>query len=207
VHELAKLRDLRERRVPGDTPLPTYTGDMIDTDPGARILVADTADPTLTFWTRITGNLAASRAHIAQLTGISADIEPLIVDTHGYGDYGRHREVFGLPVLCAIEQLAAQDALPAAAIGDWLHVEGGSTGDPTAEQVLAAFTDAFAGIYDTRRAFTIAERDRNHWTDALAVAGIPPRYFNLDAFAHDLFTKSVHEVRLDNGRIAIFHRS
>ncbi|WP_433616829.1 hypothetical protein ACQP2P_15955 [Dactylosporangium sp. CA-139114] len=203
LQELAVLRDVREGRVHDQSPYPVPSPlDPFDT----RVLAAHPADPTLTFWTPIGADLDTSRTHLAKLTGVPAGVEPLIVDTFGYGDYGRHREVFDLPVLCTIERLAAQQHLPADVIGDWLDLAGASRGNPTPEQIEAAFADAFAGIHDTRRGFAGTERDRRGWTAALDAAGIPASLFHLDAFTNHLFGADAHEVRLHDGRIAVFRR-
>jgi hypothetical protein len=80
----------------------------------------------------------------------------------GYGRYGLHTDVLDLDLLCTIEDLAATAQLPAAAVGEWLHLEGAtaqpraragaSRRPPTAAEVRAAFTAAFAGIYPSRHA-------------------------------------------------------
>ncbi|GAA4259864.1 hypothetical protein [Dactylosporangium darangshiense] len=202
--ELAQLRDTRDHRTPGDPrqEQPGSHGDEIAT----RILVADPADPTLSFWVRAGADLDTTRLHVAEVTGVAEGNDALILDVRGYGDYGRSRAVLDLSVLCAVEHLAAVNELPAEAIGTWLHLDGATTGNPTADEITTAFGDAYAGVHDSRRAFAITERDRYGWTTALANAGKPDRYFNLDAFTEHLFRTEVHKVPLDDGRIAVFRR-
>lgn len=199
VYELACLRNAREDRYPADAPRAT--------DEGGRVLVADPADPTLTFWTRITPNPDQSLAHVRQLTGASNDV--LVVETFGYGNYGRYREVFDIEVLCAIEHLAASHALPTSVVGDWLEGEGAAadSAHPTGAQVLAAFADAYAGVHASRKAFAEAERDRRGYTEALQRAGIRAALFDLDRFAMELFDDQVRDVRMPDYRIAVFRRT
>jgi hypothetical protein len=217
ILELAGLRDQREQRIPGDPPVGVDDEPAPGREPGPRVLVADPADPTLTFWSRITPDPDVSRAHLAAVTGMAvpaADggtstdlsaVQPRILDVHGYGRYTDNRDTFDLAVLCAIERLAADHDLPTAAVGDWLHLEAGSIADPGPEQITAAFTDAYAGVHPGRRAFAIAERDRLGWTTALATAGIPDRLFDLDAFTALLFDRHVHGIPI-GGRLAVFRR-
>ncbi|MET7397352.1 hypothetical protein ABZS66_28090 [Dactylosporangium sp. NPDC005572] len=209
--ELARLRDTREQRTPGGLPQtrPDSRPDSrpADADTGTWILVADPADPTLTFRTRVTADLPASRLHIAEITGLAEGSDALILDVHGYGDYGRNRAWLRLPMLCTVERLAAEHHLTAATIGTWLDLAGASAADPTPGTVTAAFRDDYAGIHENRHAFAIAERDRYGWTTAFATAGIPDRYFNLDAFTEHLFRADVHKVDLGDGRIAVFRRA
>jgi hypothetical protein len=209
VRELAVLRDIRDLRTPGTPP------DGRDT--GTRILVAAPTDPTLTWWTFITGDLNDSRRHLAavtatQDTGIhdTGATGPagavLIVEAHGYGQYGQHRPVLDLAVLCAIDQVADRSGLPASAVGDWLHAQGATTADPTAEQITAVFGDAYAGVFATRRDFAAAERDRRGWTATLTAAAIPLPLFDLDALVTQLFRDVVCEVQLADGAVAVFRR-
>ncbi len=202
--ELARMRDTREHRTPGD--LPQDEPDGHGNELATRVLVATPADPTLSFWVRADTDLNTTRLHVAEVTGVAEGNDALILDVHGYGDYGQRRAVLDLPVLCAVEHLAAANQLPAAAIGDWLHLAGATTGNPTPGEIITAFRDAYADVHDSRRAFAIAERDRYGWTTALATAGIPDRYFNLDAFTEHLFRTEVHKVELGDGRIAVFRR-
>ncbi|MDP9792597.1 hypothetical protein J2S43_001109 [Catenuloplanes nepalensis] len=206
VYELAKLRDHREQRTGGQEPTPL--------DTGTRILVAAADDPTLTWWAGITADLTDSLRHLLAVThaidsgSTSPDTGPLaqilIINASGYGDYGRKRPTFDLPTLCAIEQLAGASHLPAWAIGDWLHHEGVTATDLTAAQIVDAFTSSYAGVYDSRRAFATAERDRHGWTTALTQAGIPLHLFDLDTFSRDLFSTQAHDVRLHDHRVAVF---
>ena len=205
--ELARLRDKRDNRTHNDLPKTRPDGRSADADVGTRVLVADPAEPTLTFWTRVTTALPASRLHIAEITGIAEGNDALILDVHGYGEYGRRRARFDLPMLCTIERLAAGHDLPAETIGTWLDLAGASTTNPAPDTVTAAFGDAYAGIHETRHTFAITERDRNGWTKAFAAAGIPEQYFNLDAFTEHLFRAEVHRVDLSDGRIAVFRRT
>lgn len=205
LRELAKLRDEREHRTHSYSPPVRPDGRPADT--GTRILVAAPADPTLAFWIRLTADLTASRLHVATVTGVAEGNDALILDVDGYGTYGERRARFDLPMLCTIEHLATQHELPAAAIGTWLNLAGASTTDPAPDTVTAAFTDAYAGIHATPHTFARTERDRNGWTKALAAAGIPDRYFNLDAFTEHLFRVEVHRVDLDDERIAVFRRT
>lgn len=204
--ELAKLRDKRDNRTHNDLPQIRPDGRPGDADTSTRILVADPAEPTLAFWTRLTADLPDSRLHVAEVTGIAEGNDALILDVHGYGEYGR-RAWFDLPMLCTVERLAAGHDLLAATIGTWLDLAGASTTDPTPDTVTAAFSNDYAGIHETRHTFATAERDRNGWTTAFAAAGIPDRYFNLDAFTEYLFRSEVHRVELGNGRIAVFRRA
>ncbi|MFG2042202.1 hypothetical protein [Dactylosporangium sp. NPDC048998] len=202
--ELAKLRDKRDHRTHSD--LPAFRPDGRPADAGTRVLVADPADPTLTFWTRVTADLPASRLHVATVTGVAEGNDALILDVHGYGAYGERRARFDLPILCTIEHLATAHDLPAATIGTWLNLAGASTTDPTPDTVTAAFGDAYAGTHQTRHTFARTECDRNGWTRAFAAAGIPDRYFNLDAFTEHLFRSEVRGVELPDERIAVFRR-
>jgi hypothetical protein len=202
--ELAKLRDKRDNRTHSDLPQVRPDGRPADT--GTRILVAAPADPTLTCWIRATGDLTASRLHVATVTGVAEGNDALILDVHGYGKYGERRAWFDLPMLCTIEHLAAEHDLPAATIGTWLDLAGASTTDPTPGTVIAAFGDAYAGIHQTRHTFALTERDRNGWTKAFAAAGIPDRYFNLDVYTEHLFRYEVRKVTLADERIAVFRR-
>jgi len=216
ILELAGLRDHREQRVPGDPPI-GLDESAPGREPGPRVLVADPADLTLTFWSRITPDPDVSRAHLAAVTGMAlpaadggirtglSTAQPRILDVHGYGRYADNRDTFDLTVLCAIERLAADHDLPVAAVGDWLRLEAGSSADPGPEQITAAFADAYTGLYPGRRDFTIAERDRLGWTTALAAAGIPDRLFDLDAFTALLFDRHVHGIPV-GGRLAVFRR-
>ncbi|MEV6923973.1 hypothetical protein AB0M46_05595 [Dactylosporangium sp. NPDC051485] len=217
ILELAALRDQREQRIPGDPPVGLDDEPTPGREPGPRVLVADPADPTLTFWSRITPDPDVSCAHLAAVTGMTvpaadggtntdlAAVPPRILNVHGYGRYADNRDTFDLTVLCAIERLAADHDLPAAAVGDWLRLEAGSSADPGPEQITAAFADAYTGLYPGRRDFTIAERDRLGWTTALAAAGIPDRLFDLDAFTALLFDRHVHGIPI-GGRLAVFRR-
>ncbi|MGI5238711.1 hypothetical protein [Dactylosporangium sp. CA-139066] len=202
--ELAKLRDKRNHRTHSDPPWARPDGRPADA--GTRILVAAPADPTLAFWTRVTADLRASWLHVATVTGAAEGNDALILDVHGYGAYGERRARFDLPILCTVEHLAAEHHLPAAAIGTWLDLAGASTTDPAPDTVTAAFDDAYAGIHQTRHIFARTECDRNGWTRAFGAAGIPDRYFNLDAFTEHLFRSEVGGVELPDERIAVFRR-
>lgn len=208
IVELATLRDLRDLRSP----------DVHDTsDAGTRIRVAAASDPTLTWWTTISGDLAESRQHLTDVvagargtrTSSGMPVDILIVDTHGYGDYGHYPRLFDLSVLCAIEHLAHAADLPTSVIGDWLRLDcAGASGTvhPTAAQVVDAFTDSYVGLFPTRRAFADNEFDRRGWGEALANAGIPSRLFTMSNFVVDLFQDAVFDVRLGDGQVAVFRR-
>jgi len=197
--ELASLRDAREGRTPGTPPTAR--------DDGGYVLVADAADPTLTYWTQLTSDPQTSREHLRKVLG--TDGEALIVDTFGYGDYGRHRETFDLPVLCAIERVATGHDLPPCVVGDWLAADGASTATATATatQIIDGFATAYAGIHPTRYAFAEAEAARRGWTAALTAAGIPDRFFDMHRFAGDLFGDQVREVHVPGRGIAVFRRA
>ena len=206
IVELATLRNLRDLRSPGEPDT---------SDAGTGVLIAAVTDPTLTWWTTITGDVAQSRQHLTNVvagargigTGSGWAGEVLIVDTYGYGRYGRHPQLFDLAVLCAIERLAQAAEVAPAVIGDWLGREcAGTTGHPTFAQVVDAFTDSYVGLFPTRRAFADTELDRRGWAKALADAGIPAQLFRTENFVIELFQDAAFDVDLPDGRIAVFRR-
>lgn len=86
----------------------------------------------------------------------------------------------------------AHDLHPAV-FGDWFAAEGGLAGLLAAEQIAAAFTAAFIGLFGHRlsyRAFGLAELG---WDDALHRLGAFA-FFNLEAFTQHLFRDEVHEI-------------
>jgi hypothetical protein len=172
---------------------------------GPHLLVANPATPTVTHWTRISPDPAASREHLRQVTGGSGPV--LIVAAAGYGEYGTCAEVLDLDVLCVIEQLAGQSGAPAGIIGSWLHAEGGTRTAVTGRQVIDGFTRAYAGIHHTQRAYAAAERDARGWTAALTAAGIDVDLFDLDEFQRRLFDTDAHAIRLPDHRIAVFRKT
>ncbi|MFK3983082.1 hypothetical protein ACI2K4_22230 [Micromonospora sp. NPDC050397] len=194
---LAHLRDASNGRSPGPEP---YRSDS-----GTQVLVADPADPTLTHWTRITADPAESLRHLRQVCDTTGPV--LIVDAFGYGDYGRLRDRLDVEVLCVIEDLATTHDLLPAVVGDWLHVEGATKTDLTADQITAAFATAYVGVHSGRHDFATVERDRRGWTGALRAAGIPDRFFHTEAFVEGLFRDSVRDVRVPGGGIAVFRRT
>ncbi|WP_020525185.1 hypothetical protein [Catelliglobosispora koreensis] len=195
---LARLRDARDRRDHTGSQ-PTATG--LD----ARVLVANSDDPTLTYWTRLNPDPAVTRRHVQTLTGST---EPIVVEVFGYGDYGRHRAVIDVEMLCAIEELAVTHGLTATAVGDWLYAEGAATATTlTPQQVKDEFTTAFAGIFDSRPAFARAERDRRGWTRLLDQAGIPRNLFDDQTFARLLFTSDFRDITLHDYRVAVLARA
>jgi hypothetical protein len=198
VEQLARLRDHREGRSP-------------DTEPDVReqttrVLVANRDDPTLTWWTSLDVDVEATREHLAALTR-TTEQDALVVTASGYGAFQRGSHPLLVPVLCAIDSLAAEHDLPAAVIGDWLDAEGAGHNQPDAARIVDAFTACYVGVYPYRRAFAEAERDRLGWTTALTDAGIPPRLFDLHRYAADLFTDDVRGLTLPDGRIAVFRRA
>lgn len=208
--ELALLRDTREHRTPGDSTQWTVDGAEVKYQPARRVLVADPADPTLTFWAAIAGDLHATRAHLATVAGMpdTAAGSPRILDVHGFGAYGLYRDTYDLAVLCAIVSLADQHGLSAETIGDWLHREGADATQPTAPQITDAFSASYRGIHHSRRHFAMAERDRLGWTAALAAASIPDRFFDVDGFLRWLFEDRFHGVPVDaTAAVAVFRRS
>jgi hypothetical protein len=202
LHVLAKLRDDRDQRSPGARPEP---GSM-----RTAILVARPQDPTLTWWTTASADLDATVRKIAALTGDPGLDEVLVVETHGYGGYRRGANPVPLPVLCAIEHLAAEHQLPPAAIGEWLHQETASASDSslaTTEQVIGLFGSLYYGRFPSRRTFAEAERDRRGWTAALTAAAIPADLFDLDRFTAHLLAEEIHAVALAGGGIAALRRT
>lgn len=197
LRELATLRDAAEGRHPGEQPQPL--------DTSGRVLAADLADPTLTFWSAITGDHSTSLAGLQQATGTAGDV--LIVDTCGYGDYGRLRRHHQLPLLCAIEELAASHNLPPAVIGDWLHLEAATHAEITPTQIRAQFTDAYAGVHATQAAYAQTEAARCGWTAAMQQAGIPAHLLDVPRFARELFAERVVSVwHSAVGGYAVFRR-
>ncbi|MFF5085433.1 hypothetical protein ACFY36_51050 [Actinoplanes sp. NPDC000266] len=197
IGRLARLRDLREGRSPGTPP------DV--RDPATRVLVANPHDPTLTWWTTISGDLPASRAHLAALT--RGPGEALVVEAYGYGTFQRGSHPLTVPVLCAIEALAAGHDLPASVIGDWLDAEGAPRTRPDAKQVTDGFTRSYLGVHPHRRAFAEQERDQRGWAHVFDQAGIPLRLFDLTRFTADLFTDHVRSLTLPDSRVAVFRRA
>jgi hypothetical protein len=196
IAELARLRDHREGRSPGLDPDPL--------DQRGQALVADPRDPTRTWWTRINADPEQTMTHLRTLTGAAG--QALVVDSYGYGAYGRRRGILDPVVLCTLERLAAEHDLPLDIVGDWLSAEGAATVDPTPDEITAAFAQAYAGVYATRRTFATAEADRRGWSAALQAADIPAVLFDLDRFITDLFTDEVHGLRLRDDRLAVFRR-
>jgi len=192
---LARLRDHREGRSPGPVPR----------DQSTAALAANPADPTLTWWSSVGKDLADTRVRLARVTGTENASDVLIVDRAGYGDFGRGSHPLTVPVLCAIEELVAAHALPAWVIGDWLNTAGATGNPPNAEGVLAAFRQSYIGLFEHKRGFAEAERDRR-WGNAFTDAGIPLRLFDLDRFSMELFDAEVRDVHLDDGRVAVFRR-
>ncbi|GAB7048390.1 hypothetical protein [Catenuloplanes indicus] len=202
VAALARLRDHRDGRIPGDPP------DPLDTS--TRLLVAHATDPTLTWWVKPSGDLGALRNHLTVLTGqdVAEDGQVRVLEVDGFGDYGRHREHLELSVLCAIDALSATHEVPTSVIGDWLDAEGATRTDVTAAQITRAFTEAFAGIHPGRRSFAEAERDRLGWTAAMAAAGIPLRYFDTPLYTASVFDHTARAIRMPSplAGIAVFRR-
>ncbi|GIF01091.1 hypothetical protein [Paractinoplanes rishiriensis] len=197
VDQLARLRDHRDRRSPGAEP--DVRG------PGTRVRVADPAEPTLTWWTSLGPDLTAARAHVASLIGTSR--EALVVDARGYGAYASGAHPLPVPVLCAIEHLAAGHDLPAAVIGDWLYAEGAAHQQADPADILDAFTTSYLGRYPHRQAYASAELDRRGWTQALTNAGIPAHLFDLCRFTGILFDDEVRGIVLPDSRVAVFRRA
>ncbi|MEU4244287.1 hypothetical protein [Actinoplanes sp. NPDC026619] len=197
IGQLARLRDQREGRGPGAEP------DVREQT--TRVLVANPTDPTLTWWTSLSPDLDASRAHLAALTRTSGD-DALVVDAFGYGAYQRGSHPLTVPVLCTIERLAAEHTLAASVIGDWLDAEGAPRSRPDATEIEEAFTACYLGLYPYRRAFAEAERDRRGWRHILDAAGIPLHLFDLHRYAADLFADDVRSITLTDGRLAVFRR-
>lgn len=197
IKALAVLADEYDGRPHGDG-MP----DGADNQP--YVLAADAAIPTCTHWTPIGADPDAALAHLRKVTGASADV--LIVAAAGYGAYGDRADVLDLSVLCAIERAAGTADVPVYVAGDWLDTEGGSRRIVAAEQVAAAFREAFAGVHAGRKAFAVAERDARGWTAALDAAAIPAQLFDLHAFAQQLFTDHVYDVELPDRQIAVFRR-
>jgi len=197
VEQLARLRDHREGRNTGAEP------DVHEQS--TRVLVANPDDPTLTWWTSLDADVQATREHLAALTHTTGR-DALIVTASGYGAFQRGSHPLLVPVLCAIDRLAAERDLPAAVIGDWLDAQGAGRHQPDAAQIVDAFNSGYVGVYPHRRAFAEAERDRLGWTTALTQAGIPPRLFDLHRYAADLFTDHARGITLPDARIAVFRR-
>ena len=198
IGTLATLHDQAHGRPEGGSGTP-------QADTGPHILVADPAHPTLTHWSRISAEPAASQDHLRRVTGAADQV--LVVATTGYGGYGTHAPVLDLAVLCALEQIAQTVGLPPGVVGDWLHAEGGSTGRTVpADRLAAQFGAAYAGLYAGPQAFAAAEADTRGWTAALQAAGIPPALFDLRGFAQQVFDTDAYPIRTDDGPIAVFYR-
>ncbi|MFF5291865.1 hypothetical protein [Paractinoplanes globisporus] len=193
--DLARRRDDREHRKPGARReiRCDYT----------RVLVADPAEPTLTWWTSLPADPDQARAHLAAVTG-GTDV--LVLDAYGYGAYSLGDHLLPVPMLCTIEALAAEHYLPAWVVGDWLTAEGAPRSQPDAATVRAEFDAAYLGLFANLRAYARTEYQRRGWADVFTVAGIPPRLFGLDRFTADLFCDQVRQVRLPHGQIAVFRR-
>jgi hypothetical protein len=198
VEQLARLRDHREGRNIGAEP------DV--REQATRVLVANPDDPTLTWWTSLDSDVQATREHLAALTRTTG-CDALIVTASGYGAFQRGSHPLLVPVLCAIDLLAAEHDLPASVMGVWLAAEGAGRNRPDAAQIVEAFTACYVGVFAHRRGFAEAERDRLGWTTALSDAGIPPRLFDLHRYAADLFTDEARGIALPDGRIAVFRRN
>lgn len=169
------------------------------------MLVADPAQPTLTHWSRISADPAASAEHLRQVCGTVDQV--LVVAVVGYGGYGTQAAVLDLDVLCALEQIAQTAGLPAVAVGDWLHAEGGSTRRAVpADQIPAQFDASFAGVYTGQAAFATAEACTRGWITVLHAAGIPLSLFDLRGFAQLVFATDAYPIPLGDGRIAVFYR-
>ncbi|MEV6527140.1 hypothetical protein AB0M43_34940 [Longispora sp. NPDC051575] len=197
IRELAALRDVREQRLTPQAPTAR------DTD--TRVLVSCPTDPTLTFWTRLTAHPNSSRAHLRAVA--DTQLQPLIVDAFGYGDHGRDRRVLDLELLCAIEASAVEHTLPASVIGDWLHVEGATSADLTAQQIRTAVTAAYVATFTSKVAFARHERDVLGWTALFREHHIPLEAFDDRVHATLLFQDTVRAVFTPAGQIAVFRRA
>lgn len=198
VRSLAALADQAAGRAEGGTGTPQEGA-------GPHVLVADQARPTLTHWSRISPDPAASASHLRQVCGATDPV--LVVAALGYGGYGTHAPVLHLDVLCALEQLAQHAGLPAEVVGDWLHTEGGSRRAVPVDRLTTEFPASYAGVFAGRQAFAAAEAERRGWTAAFQAARIPLELFDMRAFTQQLFTTGATAFPLDDGRIAAFYRN
>ena len=161
--------------------------------PDGALRIAPAADPTNTRWIRIGADLPQARDTAARACHTDPD-QILIVTAAGYGQYGRSRHRLDLPMLCAMHQVADTHQVSLSAVGDWLDAEGATHVDVDPAGIPATFAGCYLGPFPDRTAYTRHRMGQLGWTQALAVAGIPQRYLDLDAITRDWFTDDVRAV-------------
>lgn len=191
-HALGQLADLRDARDGRDDDMDNgYRTDRV-----GSLRVANPAEPARAWWVPITGDLDESHRRVADATGTQA---PIIITAHGYGQYGRDARHPQLDVLCAINRTAEAHDLPAGVVGDWLAAEGGLAGLLNADDIPAAFADAYIGRFAHQLSYTAYRLDELGWEKTLRELGAI-EFFDTHKFDRHLFTNEVRAVRDDTGR-------
>jgi hypothetical protein len=174
--------------------------------PDGALRVAPAADPTNTRWIRIGADLHQARATAASACHTEPD-QVLIVTAAGYGQYGRTRHRLDLPILCAMHELADTHQVSLSAVGDWLDAEGATTAQVAPADIQAQFAASYLGPFADRTAYTQHRMAQLGWSQALATAGIPERYLDLEAITRDWFSQHVRAVPSGTwDHIEVFHR-
>jgi len=192
LSRLADRRDARDGRH-SDTD-DAYTPDRI-----GSLRVANPTEPARAWWVPITGDLDASQRRVADATGTD---QPLIITACGYGGYARDAHRLRLDVLCGLHRAAAAHNLPPGVVGDWLTEDGGPAELPntqplSADDILAAFADAYLGRFSHRHAYTAHRMVELGWEQALREMGAT-EFFDTRAFEHHLFSYEVIALTVDD---------
>jgi hypothetical protein len=186
--QLANLRDARDGR--DDDMDHGYRPDRV-----GSLRVANPDEPARAWWVPITGDLHESQRHVVDATGTQT---PIIITAHGYGQYGRDVRRPQLDVLCAINRTAVAHDLPTGVVGDWLAAEGGLAGLLNADDIAAAFADAYIGRFGHQLSYTAYRLDELGWETTLRELGAI-EFFDIHKFDRHLFTNEVRAIRDDSG--------
>ncbi len=174
------------------------------THPQGALRVAPAADPTNTRWVHIGADLPAARRTLAAACHTDPD-QILVITAAGYGTHGHQRHRLDLPVLCAMHHLADTHRVSPGTVGDWLDAEGAPATEVNPATIIAQFAAAYLGAYPDRTAYTRARMAELGWTQAIAAAGIPEQYLDIQAVTRDWFRTEVRDVPA-NKHIEVFRR-
>ncbi|MGC5054937.1 hypothetical protein ACLQ2S_26230 [Micromonospora sp. DT48] len=176
----------------------------------AAVWVASAGDLTTTAAMVLDADLAVAEATVRQSLFPQSAGALVVLNTTGFGAYGKYAHRPALPVLCAIRRIAAAHRLAPAVVGDWIAADGGTNTDLPVDDLPGIFDADFVGVYSTRSAYAEQHMTDSGWTEAIVRLGIPARYVNINALQRDLFDHTVQAVETTStsgfSAVAVFRR-